>query len=241
MYEKEFRLNSSRHRVDITESSSTLPTWIFNFGPYGQLRAVRENTSIMQEYATFRVCFFICKKYFFNFLLNMSVRPWAPWGTWYIYFVVPKMLQIKNYNFPRRIQIPVTDAETVLPQLSTCQTRKVASGDILKVTISAKVFNFVFPILMSLVVNSLPLDVVTTQWKSSSTKLLRTCKIMFPPNIGRLVEVVIWSWGCKIRIELIKYSFKLVWINASQESKYIIYLIFLPLKLLVKQIEESAG
>ena len=87
----------------------------------------------------------------------------------------------------------MTDAETVLPQLSTCQTKKVASGDILKVTISAKVFNFVFPILMSLVVNSLPLDVVTTQWKSSSTKLLRTCKIMFPPNIGRLVEVVIWS------------------------------------------------
>ena len=34
--------------IDITESSSAqFPPWIFNFGPYGQLRAVRKNSSIM--------------------------------------------------------------------------------------------------------------------------------------------------------------------------------------------------
>ena len=36
------------HRVDITESFSTqFPTWVFNFGPYGQRRVVRVNSSIM--------------------------------------------------------------------------------------------------------------------------------------------------------------------------------------------------
>ena len=36
------------HRVDITESASAqFPTWIINFGPYGQLRPVREKSSFM--------------------------------------------------------------------------------------------------------------------------------------------------------------------------------------------------
>ena len=36
-------LRAYTHRIDITESASAqFPTWIFNFGPYGHLRAVRE-------------------------------------------------------------------------------------------------------------------------------------------------------------------------------------------------------
>ena len=47
----------AEHRVVITEcSSAQFPTWIFNFGPYGQLNAVRENSSIKLKYATFS-CF----------------------------------------------------------------------------------------------------------------------------------------------------------------------------------------
>ena len=41
----------AEHRVVITEySSAQFPTWIFNFGPYGQLNAVRENSSIKLKY-----------------------------------------------------------------------------------------------------------------------------------------------------------------------------------------------
>ena len=38
-----FFLESYMHRVDITESfSAQYPTWIFNFGPYGQLSSGRQ-------------------------------------------------------------------------------------------------------------------------------------------------------------------------------------------------------
>ena len=76
-----FFLESYMHRVDITESfSAQYPTWIFNFGPYGQLRAVKENSSIILKYATFELCFlcfhgqvclFVC---FFIFKLAVRLR-----------------------------------------------------------------------------------------------------------------------------------------------------------------------
>ena len=46
------------HRVDIAESFSD-PTWIFNFGPYGHLRAVKEKSPIILKYATFDSYFFM--------------------------------------------------------------------------------------------------------------------------------------------------------------------------------------
>ena len=103
----------------------------------------------------------------------------------------------------------VTEAVIIRPQLSTCQTRKVACGAILKVTISSKVFSLVWPILISLVVNKRPRE-VTIQWKSSRSKLLRTWRIIFSPNLGFLVELVICSWdpngfnlgGRRIRLEV---------------------------------------
>ena len=50
-----FFLESYMHSVDITESfSAQYPTWIFNFGPFGQLRAVKENSSITYT----KVCYF---------------------------------------------------------------------------------------------------------------------------------------------------------------------------------------
>ena len=56
---KKVSIEKKVHRVNMTESSSDkFPTWVFNFGPYGKLRAVRENSSIMLKYATFEVCFF---------------------------------------------------------------------------------------------------------------------------------------------------------------------------------------
>ena len=48
------------HRVDITESSSAqFPTWIFNFGPYGRLRPVSENSSIMLKVSKFQKQIFL--------------------------------------------------------------------------------------------------------------------------------------------------------------------------------------
>ena len=56
---KKVSIEKRPHRVNITESSSDqFPTWVFNFGLYGQLRAVRENSSIMLKNGTFEVCFF---------------------------------------------------------------------------------------------------------------------------------------------------------------------------------------
>ena len=44
---KKVSIEKRDHRINITESSSDkFPTWIFNLGPYGQLRAVRGNSSI---------------------------------------------------------------------------------------------------------------------------------------------------------------------------------------------------
>ena len=38
-------LLGNNHKVDITEGASAqFPTWIFHFGPHGQLRAVRKST-----------------------------------------------------------------------------------------------------------------------------------------------------------------------------------------------------
>ena len=64
------------HRVDITESSSAqFPTWIFNFGPYGQVKALRENYLIMLKYATFELCFFPWAKMYLVFIFFTLLRP----------------------------------------------------------------------------------------------------------------------------------------------------------------------
>ena len=55
----EAALGSLKHKVDITEcASAQLQKLIFNFRPYGQLRAVREKTSIM-NYELLLFYFFI--------------------------------------------------------------------------------------------------------------------------------------------------------------------------------------
>ena len=44
-------LKGYRHKVDKTEGASDkFPIWIFNFWPYGQLRAVREKNTIMNNF-----------------------------------------------------------------------------------------------------------------------------------------------------------------------------------------------
>ena len=55
--EREKSVNKRRkHRLDITESASAqFPTWIFNFGSYGQPRAVRENLYYDELWATFEL------------------------------------------------------------------------------------------------------------------------------------------------------------------------------------------
>ena len=74
---KKVSIEKRVHRVNITESSSDqFPTWVFNFGPYGQLRAVRENSSIMLKYnATFEGCFF---KFSMGKKVDVSVRLLTP-------------------------------------------------------------------------------------------------------------------------------------------------------------------
>ena len=49
---KKWAIYGFHHSVDITEGASAqFPKWIFNFGPYGQIRTVK--ISIRLEYATF--------------------------------------------------------------------------------------------------------------------------------------------------------------------------------------------
>jgi hypothetical protein len=50
-------MKGRNHKVDIAEGASAkLPKNIFNFWPYGQLRAVRTN---YESRATFELCFFM--------------------------------------------------------------------------------------------------------------------------------------------------------------------------------------
>ena len=47
--QKMWAIYGFHHRVDITEGASAqFPTWIFNFRPYGQLRAVRKIVNYYQ-------------------------------------------------------------------------------------------------------------------------------------------------------------------------------------------------
>ena len=57
-------------------ASAQFPTWVFNFGLYGQLRAVRENSSIKLKNGTFEVCFFkVSMRFLIGKKVDMSVRP----------------------------------------------------------------------------------------------------------------------------------------------------------------------
>ena len=76
--------NGLFYKVDITEGASAqFPTWIFNFGPYGQLRAVRGNIFNLELLPSFGGALFMFSRAFFKLWKFLSLEKirigWVLW------------------------------------------------------------------------------------------------------------------------------------------------------------------